>query len=74
MSIGEFSLIDTYFSRIGENPNIALGIGDDAASVELPDGHVLQISTDTAIEGVHFPRDFAPADLHRRESESRCLR
>lgn len=66
MSIGEFSLIDTYFSRIGENPNIALGIGDDAASVELPDGHVLQISTDTAIEGVHFPRDFAPADIAYR--------
>lgn len=66
MSIGEFSLIDTYFSRIGENPNIALGIGDDAASVRLPDGHVLQISTDTAIEGVHFPHDFAPADIAYR--------
>ena len=52
MSYGEFSLIETFFSRIGESSAIELGIGDDAATVRVPDGHALQISTDTAIEGV----------------------
>jgi thiamine-monophosphate kinase len=66
MSAGEFSLIETFFSHIGESSAIELGIGDDAATVRVPDGHALQISTDTAIEGVHFPPDFAPADIAYR--------
>ena len=37
MSSGEFSLIETFFSRIGESSAIELGIGDDAATVRVPE-------------------------------------
>ena len=66
MSIGEFSLIEKFFTQRGEEGAIELGIGDDAAALRVPDGHVLQVSTDTAIGGVHFPRDLPPADIAYR--------
>ena len=66
MSISEFSLIETFFARCGEGSLVKLGMGDDAAAVRLPDGHMLQISTDTAIEGVHFPCGFRPTDIAYR--------
>ena len=37
MSAGEFSLIETFFSRIGESSAIELGIGDDAAVLDHSD-------------------------------------
>ena len=66
MSIGEFSLIEKFFTQRGEEGAIELGIGDDAAALRVPDGRVLQVSTDTAIGGVHFPRDLPPADIAYR--------
>ncbi len=66
MNIGEFSLIEKFFAHGGEKAAIELGIGDDAAAVRVPYGHLLQISTDTSIEGVHFPRDLLPADAAYR--------
>lgn len=66
MSLGEFSLIEKFFAQRGEDAAVELGIGDDAAALRVPGGHVVQVSTDTAIEGVHFPRDFPPADVAYR--------
>lgn len=54
MALGEFDLIERYFSQIGESPSVRIGVGDDAAVLELPEGHVHLISTDTAVSGVHF--------------------
>lgn len=54
MPDSEFALIQDYFTGGGEGPAVRLGIGDDAAALAVPEGHVLQISTDTALEGVHF--------------------
>jgi thiamine-monophosphate kinase len=42
---------------------IRLGIGDDAAVVDIPDGYELVISTDTINQGVHFPDDTTPSDI-----------
>ena len=54
MPDSEFALIQDYFTGGGEGPAVRLGIGDDAAVLSVPEGQVLQISTDTAVEGVHF--------------------
>ncbi|OMH39368.1 thiamine-phosphate kinase [Motiliproteus sp. MSK22-1] len=55
MSISEFSLIERYFTSLEQQPNgVALGIGDDCALLEVPDGYQLAVSIDTLVEGVHF--------------------
>ena len=56
--MGEFELIRHYFAaascaQAGEG--VALGIGDDCALLDLPAGEQLAVSTDTLVEGVHFP-------------------
>ncbi len=42
---------------------IKLGIGDDAAVLEIPAGHELVVSTDTLNQGVHFTEDDNAADI-----------
>lgn len=66
MALNEFSLIEKYFSCFGKGEGVALGIGDDAALLELPAGEQLVASVDTLVSGVHFPADAAPADIARR--------
>ncbi|MFL5798616.1 MAG: thiamine-phosphate kinase [Actinomycetota bacterium] len=47
----------------GDQPGVALGIGDDAAVVETRDGQAL-LTADILVEGVHFDRSsIAPRDL-----------
>ena len=57
----EFDLIRRHFSRPA--PGAALGVGDDAALLELSSGHQLVVSTDTLVSGVHFFADVQPAAL-----------
>lgn len=40
----------------------AHGIGDDAAVLRVPDGHQLIVSTDVAVDRVHFRRDWLSAE------------
>jgi len=70
-ALDEFELIRRYFSGITfpsvihvlggkhyrANELIALGIGDDAAIIDIPDTQELVFSIDTQVAGVHFPRD-----------------
>ncbi len=64
MSLGEFDLIKRYFQhhRTTKNNGVALGIGDDCAILNVPDGQQLAISTDTLVCDVHF---FADVDPYR---------
>lgn len=63
MTIGEFELIDRYFTGIGPGDEaVALGIGDDCALFDCRPGEQLAISVDTLVAGVHFP---AAADAYR---------
>lgn len=47
----------------GFDSGVRLGIGDDAAVLELPAGHQLVAATDTLNAGIHFPVDTSPYDI-----------
>src|SRR5690606_4714261 len=44
-------------------PDVVLGIGDDAAILQVPAGRQLVVATDILNAGVHFPLDTASADI-----------
>lgn len=56
----EFDLIRRYFKRAA--PDAVLGIGDDAALINITPGCELAVSTDTLVSGRHF---FADTDPYR---------
>lgn len=57
----EFNLIKQYFTRQPKHTD--LGIGDDAALIQVSTGHQLAISTDMSVVGTHFFQDAAPYDI-----------
>jgi len=60
----EFDLIARYFSRGPvQRGDVALGVGDDCALLEVPSGRQLAVSIDTLVEGTHFTRDADPRAL-----------
>lgn len=61
--MGEFELIDAFFRRAGAAEGVRLGIGDDAALLQLPLGHELVVTTDTLVAGRHFPESAAAHDV-----------
>ena len=64
MSYSEFDLIDHFFKdRKIERSDVTLGIGDDAALLNVPAGMELAVSMDTMVEGVHFFEGANPEDL-----------
>jgi len=60
---GEFNLINTYFSSPSNRQDVLLGIGDDCAVVSVPENKQLAITTDTLVDGVHFPSDTSAEDI-----------
>ena len=68
--MNEFELIQHYFqSPQPASAALPLGIGDDAAIVDIPTDMQLVVATDTLVAGVHFPQASDPAKI-----ASRCLR
>ncbi|MCK8517309.1 thiamine-phosphate kinase [Methylonatrum kenyense] len=58
MARSEFDLIRQYLTGLGcRREDVQLGVGDDAALLQPPAGHLLAVSTDTLVAGVHFPED-----------------
>ena len=53
----EFEVIRRYFQRDNKFTNdlVSVDSGDDCAVLKLPPGEEFCVSTDTLIEGVHFP-------------------
>ena len=75
MPIGEFDLIDRYFRPLGSLPggravpargSVVLGVGDDAALLELPVGQLLVAALDSLVEGTHFLPGCDPASVGHR--------
>jgi thiamine-monophosphate kinase len=64
--MSEFDLIARYFSRPTQRADVALGVGDDAAVLDMSDDRELVAAVDTIVEGVHFPVDCAPEDIGYR--------
>ena len=61
MSLGpgaEFDLIRSMMDRWGSR---AVGLGDDAAELKIERGDTLVVSTDAAVEGTHFRREWLTA-------------
>ena len=66
MPLDEFSIIQKYFSSLGESQGISLGVGDDCAILDIPKGKQLAVTVDTLVEGIHFPVRASPADIAHR--------
>lgn len=62
--LGEFEIIERYFTRSLASPDLILGIGDDAAIVAPTDPVI--VATDTLVAGTHFPPELAVASIGYR--------
>jgi thiamine-monophosphate kinase len=60
----EFDLIERIRGHCANRRgDVALGIGDDAALLDVPTGRQLVACTDTLVAGVHFPEGAVPEDI-----------
>ncbi len=60
----EFRLIERIRELTAQSrDDVRIGIGDDAAVLAVPAGQELAVAIDTLVEGVHFPRGTAAADI-----------
>lgn len=64
MSITEFSLIEKYFyQRTIKRKDVTLGIGDDCALLNIPEGQQLAVTVDTLVQDIHFLSSATAEDL-----------
>ncbi|MDI1352139.1 MAG: thiamine-phosphate kinase [bacterium] len=63
--MNEFELITHFFANQHQphRQDVVMGIGDDCAIVEVPQGQQLLVSMDTLVSGVHFPITTTPYDI-----------
>jgi len=67
MALSESVLIERFFRACGaQRSDVTLGIGDDAALLSFAAGNELVATTDTLVEGVHFPPQSPPASIGHR--------
>ena len=65
-ALGEFDLIQRYFTPSSLPANISIGVGDDCAVLKLPAACELAISVDTQVVGVHFHANADPLSIASR--------
>lgn len=64
--LDEFTRIARFFKPLASGYGGALGLGDDAALVSVPEGHELVVTADAMVEGVHFLMNQSPESIARR--------
>jgi thiamine-monophosphate kinase len=62
LPLDEKSLISRIRRRAAQRPGVATGIGDDCAIFQIPAGHQTLVTTDFSLEGIHFRREWHPAE------------
>ncbi len=64
MSTDEFQIIQRFFNQqVYQHHDVVLGIGDDAAILQVQAGQQLLVSMDTLVEGVHFRASDTAMDI-----------
>jgi thiamine-monophosphate kinase len=63
VALGEFELIERYFSRSSPRSDVLAGVGDDAALLAVRADEALVAATDTLVEGRHFLPDAPPESV-----------
>lgn len=58
--VSEFDLIRDYFRWDQPSDSVRVGVGDDAAILQVPPGSELVVSADTFAAGIHFPHETPP--------------
>ncbi|MGQ9426820.1 thiamine-phosphate kinase [Gilvimarinus sp. F26214L] len=66
MALDEFELIEKYFHRQLGGYGVLLGIGDDCALLQIPEGKALATSMDTLVADRHFPGNGDPELIAQR--------
>ena len=63
--MNEFEIVEHYFKpkSLDVHQELKLGIGDDAAVIDVPKDQELVVSIDTLVEGVHFLKGTSPKDI-----------
>jgi thiamine-monophosphate kinase len=64
MAADEFALIERFFTRPVDDPDVRLGIGDDAAVLQH-DG-LIAVAVDTLVADVHFPQGMSATAIGHR--------
>ena len=64
--IDEFSLISDYFKELTGQQDVAVGIGDDAAIIDIKADKQIAVATDTLVASVHFPNDASAEQIATR--------
>ena len=68
--LGEFGFIERIKKGVSGKRGVRLGIGDDCAVLELPEGHVLLTTTDMLVEDIHFRQQWTDLKSLGRKSVS----
>ena len=61
--MGEFDLIQQYFTKPSQRADVSLSIGDDCAVTQIGANDTLAITTDTLVCGTHFLPNISASDL-----------
>src|SRR3974390_1848424 len=64
--LGEFEIISLFFTRRSKRSDVLVGVGDDAAVIQVPADRRLVAAVDTLVEGIHFPSATHPNDIGYR--------
>ncbi len=62
----EFDLIDRYFKPLAKGFPDSLNLTDDAATIAVPKGYELAVTTDAISERVHFTGREAPSIIAQK--------